>query len=245
MQGLGRHYALHRILQICTVGAIVCSLLGCSASDKQQSLLGTTAQRDPVAPIRSADLRAHFPAATDPQIDNSSQSSQPLLFPGSAIEPAPSHGPSSDFRVASADPVAFRGDGVELNFEGADIQNVAKTVLGDTLGISFVVDPRVQGNVTLASTGPIPRKDVLPVFESVLRMSNAAVVHEGNLVKIVPIAEAAGTGAVDIGAGQAGFGVSVVPLRYTAATTIARTAENFLLRPGAIKIDQARNLILI
>jgi general secretion pathway protein D len=111
---------------------------------------------------------------------------------------------------------------VELNFDGADIHNVAKTVLGDTLGINFVVDPRVQGNVTLASTGPIPRKDVLPVFESVLRMSNAAVVHEGNLVKIVPIAEAAGTGAVNIGAGQAGFGVSIVPLHYTAATTIAR-----------------------
>jgi len=232
------------MLQISAVGAVVCSLLGCSASDKQ---LGSTAQRDPFASIRSADLRAHFPAATDPQIGNSGQSSEPLLFPGSAAEPAPSPGgPTADFRVASADPAAVvRGDGVELNFEGAEIQNVAKTVLGDTLGISFVVDPRVQGNVTLASTGPIPRKDVLPVFESVLRMSNAAVVHEGNLVKIVPIAEASGTGAVNIGAGQAGFGVSIVPLRYTAATTIARTAENFLSRAGAIKIDQARNLLLI
>src|SRR5215813_1498635 len=226
------------------ISAVVCSLLGCSASDKQ---LGSTAQRDPFASIRSADLRAHFPAATDPQIGNSGQSSEPLLFPGSAAEPAPSPaGPTADFRVASADPApVVRGDGVELNFEGDDIQNVAKTVLGDTLGISFVVDPRVQGNVTLASTGPIPRKDVLPVFESVLRMSNAAVVHEGNLVKIVPVAEASGTGAVNIGAGQAGFGVSIVPLHYTAATTIARTAENFLSRPGAIKIDQARNLLLI
>lgn len=240
----GQHCTLRRMLQICAMGAVVCSLLGCSASDKQ---LGSTAQRDPFASIRNADLRAHFPAATDPQIGNSGQSSEPLLFPGAAAEPAPSPGgPTADFRVASADPAAVvRGDGVELNFEGAEIQNVAKTVLGDTLGISFVVDPRVQGNVTLASTGPIPRKDVLPVFESVLRMSNAAVVHEGNLVKIVPVAEASGTGAVNIGAGQAGFGVSIVPLRYTAATTIARTAENFLSRAGAIKIDQARNLLLI
>ena len=244
MRAGGRHCTSHRMLQISAVGAVVCSLLGCSASDKQ---LGSTTQRDPFASIRSADLRAHFPSATDPQIGNSGQSSEPLLFPGSAAEPAPSPGgPTADFRVASADPAAVvRGDGVELNFEGAEIQNVAKTVLGDTLGISFVVDPRVQGNVTLASTGPIPRKDVLPVFESVLRMSNAAVVHEGNLVKIVPVAEASGTGAVNIGAGQAGFGVSIVPLRYTAATTIARTAENFLSRAGAIKIDQARNLLLI
>ena len=247
MRAGGHHCTLDRMLQISAVGAVVCSLLGCSASDKQLGTTGTTAQRDPFASIRNADLRAHFPAATDPQIGNSGQSSEPLLFPGSAAEPAPSPGgPTADFRVASADPAAVvRGDGVELNFEGAEIQNVAKTVLGDTLGISFVVDPRVQGNVTLASTGPIPRKDVLPVFESVLRMSNAAVVHEGNLVKIVPVAEASGTGAVNIGAGQAGFGVSIVPLHYTAATTIARTAENFLSRPGAIKIDQARNLLLI
>ena len=247
MRAGGHHCTLDRMLQISAVGAVVCALLGCSASDKQLGTTGTTAQRDPFASIRNADLRAHFPAATDPQIGNSGQSSEPLLFPGSAAEPAPSPGgPTADFRVASADPAAVvRGDGVELNFEAAEIQNVAKTVLGDTLGISFVVDPRVQGNVTLASTGPIPRKDVLPVFESVLRMSNAAVVHEGNLVKIVPVAEASGTGAVNIGAGQAGFGVSIVPLHYTAATTIARTAENFLSRPGAIKIDQARNLLLI
>ena len=184
MRSRGRHCTLHRILQICAVGAMVCSLLGCYASNNQTLLDNTTAQRDPVAAIRSADLGAQFPAATDPQVNNSRQSSQPLLFPGSAIEPAPSPSgptaPTADFRLASADPAAIvMGDGVQLNFEGADIQSVAKTVLGDTLGINFVVDPRVQGNVTLASTGPIPRKHVLAVFESVLRMSNAAIVHEG------------------------------------------------------------------
>ncbi|MFZ2139408.1 MAG: secretin N-terminal domain-containing protein, partial [Xanthobacteraceae bacterium] len=118
-------------------------------------------------------------------------------------------------------------------------------MLGDTLGINFVVDPRVQGTVTLASTGPIPRQDVLPVFESVLRMSNAAIVHEGSLIKIVPIAEATGTGSLSVGTGQPGYGVSIVPLHYTAAATVARTAENFVSRQGAIKIDQARNLLLI
>ncbi len=135
--------------------------------------------------------------------------------------------------------------GVEFNFEGADIQTVAKTLLGDTLGLSFVVDPRVQGTVTFSSVGPIARKDVLPIFESLLRMSNAAVLREGGVVKIVPLPEAAGAGAVSLGAGQPGFGVSVVPLRYASATSIARMAENFLSRPGAIRADQARNILLV
>ena len=76
-------------------------------------------------------------------------------------------------------------------------------------------------------------------------MSNVAVVREGSLVKIVPVAEAAGTGILEIGEGQPGFGVSVVPLRYVSAVAVAKTAENFLARPGALKIDPARNLVLI
>ena len=241
VQGVGD--VLHRIVQMSAVAAILCSLPNCSASD-QQKLPGSTLQTDPVAPIRSADLRAHFPTATDGQVDSSSQPSQPLLFPGSEIEPAPPRPPPSGIRVASANSNTV-GGGVELNFDGADIQSVAKSVLGDTLGVNFVVDPRVQGNVTLASTGPISRNDVLPVFESALRMSNVAIVREGDLLKIVPIAEATGTGAVNVGAGQPGFGVSVVPVRYTSAATLAKTADNFLSRPGAIKVDQARNLVLI
>ena len=243
MQGVGWHDVLHRALQMSAVAAILCSLPNCSASD-QQKLTGSTLITDPVGPVRSADLRAHFPTATGGEVD--SQPSQPMLFPGSATEPASPRPPPSDLRMASADSSTIvRGEGVELNFESADIQSVAKSVLGDTLGVNFVVDPRVQGNVTLASTGPISRKDVLPVFESALRMSNVAVVREGDLMKIVPIAEATGTGAVNVGAGQAGFGVSVVPLRYTSAATLAKTAENFLSRPGAIKVDAARNLVLI
>jgi len=81
------------------------------------------------------------------------------------------------FSARSSANERWRGAGVEFNFDGADIQTVAKSVLGDTLGVSLVVDPRVQGSVTLASTGPISRNDVLPVFESALRMSNVAVVR--------------------------------------------------------------------
>src|SRR3954447_19776195 len=98
---------------------------------------------------------------------------------------------------------------------------------------------------TLASSGPIPRKNVLPVFESILRMSNAALVREGNLIKIVPVAEAGGSGGASFGAGQAGYGVSIVPLRYASAATVSKMAENFLSKPGAIRVDTTRNLLLI
>nr|WP_233287141.1 type II secretion system secretin GspD [Bradyrhizobium oropedii] len=137
------------------------------------------------------------------------------------------------------------GGGVELNFENADLATVVKSVIGDSLGMNYVIDPRVQGTITLASTQPIPRKDVLPIFENTLRVLNAAVLRENNLIRIVPMPEAAGAGTPTIGAGQPGYGVSIVPLRFVSAAAIAKTAENFLSRPGAVRVDQARNVLLV
>jgi general secretion pathway protein D len=203
-------------------------------------------QSDAVSTVRDADFSARFPLADEKGAGRSrEESSQPFLFPGSDVEPEPQRDRDPDMRTASLQQAAFiRGDGVEMNFDGADVQTVAKSLLGDVLQLNFVVDPRVTGNVTLASTGPIARKDVLPAFESALRMSNAAIVRSGNLMKIVPIPEATG-GAMSVGAGEPGFGVSLVPLKYTSATTVAKTAESFLSRPGAIRVVPSRNLLLV
>jgi general secretion pathway protein D len=173
-----------------------------------------------------------------------------MVFPGVQQDPAT---PASQRETAGSARVATAGDGdfvnrkgeVEMNFDNADIQTVAKSVLGDSLGLNYVIDPRVQGVITLASSQSVPRKDVLPIFESVLRMSNVAVLREDNLIRIVPLPEAAGAGSASFGAGQPGFGVSIVPLHYVSAAATAKTAENFLSRPGAVRADQARNLLLI
>jgi general secretion pathway protein D len=45
--------------------------------------------------------------------------------------------------------------------------------------------------------------------------------------------------------GEAGFGVTIVPLRYASAATIAKTSESFLSRPGALRADTTRNILMI
>ncbi|WP_246801592.1 type II secretion system secretin GspD [Bradyrhizobium genosp. L] len=227
-------------------------LLGGCMMDKAIDLPG----RDQVTdPIRDADLRAHWngpsggaPGATA----SSSRAAQPMVFPGADQDVAPGStqrdaGTATATRVATAadSDVMAESGGVELNFENADLATVVKSVIGDSLGLNYVIDPRVQGTITLASTQPIPRKDVLPIFENTLRVLNAAVLREGSLIRIVPMPEAAGAGTASIGAGQPGYGVSIVPLRFVSAAAIAKTAENFLSRPGAVRVDQARNVLLI
>src|SRR5712671_5701531 len=228
----------------CVAVSLSIVLVGCVTSNPAPT--AGFASSDATDSVRSVDFSARFPSASEGD-SRTRGPNQPFLFPGSDVEEsAPERERDPDMRTASLQQAAFvKGDGVEMNFDGADVQTVAKTLLGDILHLNFVVDPRVQGNVTLASAGPISRKDVLPAFESVLKMQNAAIVRTGDLVKVVPMAEASGSGAISVGTGEPGFGVSLVPLRYTSASTVAKTAESFMTRPGAIRVVQSRNLLLV
>jgi general secretion pathway protein D len=240
LRSFDRHI-LRGISRLCMGCILLAPLLACSGADK------SIPDPDAVAPVRSTDFTARFPLAANPQASQPSGPSHYLIVPGTNGQPATAapHEADVEARVASSDPAAVATGGIEINLDGADIQTAAKTLLGDILHLNFVVDPRVQGTVTLASVGPVDRKDVLPIFENVLRMSNAALLRDGDLVKIIPSPEAVGSGVVSVGVGPAGFGVSVVPLRYTSAANVAKLAESFLTRPGALRADPDENLVLI
>ena len=196
------------ISRACVAAGLLCAVSGCAASNVLEDVTSrdAVASRDAFNSVRNADFRARFPASNEGRSEPGGEAPKPLLFPGAEVEPEPQRDQDPAMRTASLQPAAFvRGDGVEINFDGADVQTVAKTLLGDVLKLNFVVDPRVQGNVTLASAGPIPRKDVLPAFESVLRMSNAAIVRDGNLSRSCRFPRPAPTASVSMGAGRTGL----------------------------------------
>jgi general secretion pathway protein D len=129
-----------------TVGLslLTSSLLGGCWMDKSGDLPG----RDQVVdPIRDADLRAHWPSAAG---GASTQSPRPMIFPGDEQDPAAA--PSGAAGVAAHagstgddQAAAGSGTGIDINFDNADIQTVAKSLLGDSLGLNYAIDPRVQG----------------------------------------------------------------------------------------------------
>jgi general secretion pathway protein D len=238
MQSLGQ-WRISDLMRGTVVILQTCFLVGCSTALQKKLGAADNAPDATTSAVRNADFSARSPTAADQVPDRQAPGpSGPLLFPGSEHESAPSRSRDSEYRVrtASLEPVTIRGDDVELNFEGAEIASAAKAVLGDVLYLNFAVDPTVQGTVTLPSVGPIARRDLLPTFESVLRMQNAPIVHDGKSIKTVP---------VSMGAGVPGFGISVVPLKYVSAATVAKTTENMLVRQGAIRVYSARNLLLI
>jgi general secretion pathway protein D len=204
MQSL-RRWRVSRLVRATVVILQTCLLVACSTSLQKKLGAHDNAPDATTSAVRNADFSARSPIAADEAPDGQGpRSSKPLLFPGAEPESPPQRSRDSDYgvRTASSEPVTVRGDDVEINLEGTDIASAAKAVLGDVLHLNFAVDPKVQGTVTLTSVAPIPRKDLLRTFESVLWMRNAAIVHDGKLIKIVPLPEASEHGSVSVGAGE-------------------------------------------
>ncbi|MEK9926641.1 MAG: hypothetical protein VW524_00400, partial [Halieaceae bacterium] len=58
---------------------------------------------------------------------------------------------------AAPDPVRFVGDAVTLSFENAPLSEVTHAVLSDVLGVDYLVDGPIPGEVTLRTRTPIER----------------------------------------------------------------------------------------
>src|ERR1051326_311408 len=60
-------------------------------------------------------------------------------------------------------------------------------VIAKMLKINYILDPRVQGKVTVYTYGEVKPVDLMPLLETILRVNNAAIVKVGELYRIVPI----------------------------------------------------------
>src|SRR5262245_34868312 len=60
-------------------------------------------------------------------------------------------------------------------------------IIAKMLKINYILDPRVQGKVTIYTYGEVKPVDLMPLLETILRVNNAAIVKVGELYRIVPI----------------------------------------------------------
>ena len=135
-------------------------------------------------------------------------------------------------------------EGVQLNFEQAEIRDVIKVILGDILGRSYTVDSDVQGQVTL-STARRCRRATLAVLETVLRANGATLVEPAPTPsascpwtprsarsQVIPL----GGRPVQV---RPGYGITIVPLRNISATSAAQFIQPLVASPEDIRIDPA------
>jgi general secretion pathway protein D len=193
--------------------------------------------------VRSLDLLPRNPkqiGSEQPQL----KSARAAVYEGTSTPVTEEIAPSRAQPAAQTQAV---GNGFELNFENTPVATVAKVVLGDILGVGYTIDPRVQGTVSLASVRPVPKSDILYVLESTLRLSGTVLVRDTAGYRLIPLGDAVGAGNVDANGSspEPGYGISVVPLQYVSAQTLLKLLDSFALKPGTVRADSGRNLLLI
>lgn len=187
--------------------------------------------------VRSVDLLPRFPRQAEKSGQNGGTGARSQVYEGVTV-PA----------VEGAQPRSTPGgEGYELNFENTPIASVAKVVLGDILATGYTIDPRVMGMISLSSGRPVPKSDLLFVLENALRLSGVVLVKDVQGYRLIPLGDAVGAGNLDAAEAHAepGYGVSVVPLRYVSASTLIKLLDSFATKPGTVRADTTRNMLLI
>lgn len=146
-------------------------------------------------------------------------------------------------RVGTPPPAVSGGD-VTLDFANVDIRDVLRGVLGDLLRVSYVVDPTVQGAITLQTGRPVPRSALLDVLSSALQVNGLALVARDGLYRVVPLANATREAPVSGGAAQ-GFVTRVMTPRFVAATDIEKALEQVLPSGASLRADPGRNVLIV
>ena len=187
--------------------------------------------------VRSLDILPRYPTQAGALTTSSGARTQPVVFQGTEM---------TDIAEPRPQPAAS-GNGFDLNFESAPVATVAKVVLGDILQTGYTIDPRVQGTVSLVSVRPVPKSDIIFVLENALRISGIALVRDTAGYRLTPVGDAVGAGHVDSAPNnpEPGYGVSVVPLQYVSAQTLLKLMDSFATKPGVVRADSTRNLLLI
>lgn len=204
----------------------------------------------------AALLREPAPTREDGQVDRSDRPSQlPEERSVDVAAPPPETSFTGTGRFVQARPnpvldVEVQDRNVLLNFENADLREVVRVILGDTLKVNYIYDPRVQGTVSLQTTRALPTDATLSVLETVLRMNGAAMVVGDGLFQIVPADEAIrGKLSPQFGDNGSpipiGYSVRIVPLRFISAVHAQKLLDPFVPPQAVVRVDIDRNLLLL
>jgi general secretion pathway protein D len=187
--------------------------------------------------VRSLDILPRFPTQAGASTTSSGPRAQPAVFQGAEV---------TDIAEPRPQPASSGNGGYDLNFDNAPVATVAKVVLGDIMQTGYTIDPRVQGTVSLVSVRPVPKSDIVFVLENALRISGVVLLRDTAGYRLTPLGDAVGAGRVDsAGNIEPGYGVSVVPLQFVSAQTLLKLMDSFATKPGVVRADTTRNLLLI
>jgi len=151
-----------------------------------------------------------------------------------------------DSPIDSARAVAPEANQANFNFVNAEIESVIKAV-GAYTDVTFIIDPRVKGTLTLASEKPLGKAQALQLLNSMLRMQGYAVVSGNGYSKVVPEADAKLQGGVAVSSSAGGNQITthVFHLKHEAAATLVPVLRPLISPNNIINANPGNNTLVI
>ena len=207
-------------------------LVACTQQPAKQD---TTAFEPPVSNIDTA--RNALEQTNEAEVEAPTEGVQAKVFPGT----------DRNFKKpASRKPIRLDGEAVMLNFEQAPLAEVVHSILGDTLGLDYVVEHPISGEVTVRTRSPVPRDQLLPILESLLRNNNVLMVRGPNDRFFVSGSPSMRSTVPRFDTDPStGFSHIIVPLQYIGAVEMAEILGPVAPEDSFVRIDQSRNLLIL
>jgi len=137
-------------------------------------------------------------------------------------------------------------DAASLNFVNADIESVIKAV-GHYTGTTFVIDPRVKGQLSLVAEKPLTKEQAFKLLTSNLRMQGFAVVTSDGFSKVVPESDAKLQGGPTQPKSVKGDQIitQVFRINYEPANNIVTVLRPLISPNNVINVSPSNNTIVI
>jgi len=131
-----------------------------------------------------------------------------------------------------------------LNFENTDIKDVVRAVLNDALKVNYTINGDVSGPVSISTVRPVSREALLKTLESSLASFGFSLIKTGSGYRVTATETSAGT--VDNGRKvRAGYGVSIVPLKFLPASSVMEMLNGFVAPAEGLRINAAGNSLIV
>ncbi|MEA3045659.1 MAG: ral secretion pathway protein [Sphingomonadales bacterium] len=130
-----------------------------------------------------------------------------------------------------------------LNLRDADIRAFIQDASRVT-GRTFIIDPSVQGRVSVVTERPLSASEYFELFLSTMRANGfVAVPVAGGALRIQPIAGAAASAPIGRRAGPSGFVTEIFRVRHIEPAAAVETLRPMVSRDGSI--TASRNSIVV
>lgn len=135
------------------------------------------------------------------------------------------------------------------NLRNADIKAVIAEI-SQVTGKNFVIDPRVQGKISIVSGTPITDKALYQVFLSMLQVSGYAAVPSGEVIKIIPNIDARSQtpdllSQLKNPPHGEDMMVQVVPIKHVPAEQLIPTIRPLMPQWSNVSAYQPSNMIIL